>query len=205
MVDPSWRALGQSDLGHAALTNSKPCSTMKLKRMFGPPDAAGQVEFGAPWGRLLKAISLGMTALLLAIAATALSRPGTSPAVGVAVTATVVGLLLACALFTIRGYVLTPDALWIRRLLWFDRVRLEGLRDVIADSQAIRWSLRLWGNGGLFSFSGWFRNRRLGFYRMFATDLRKVVILDFGNRRIAVTPDDPARFAHCLKTRIASA
>jgi hypothetical protein len=55
-------------------------------------------------------------------------------------------LLLAivgcCALFTVRGYTVTPDAM--------------------------PWSIRAFGNEGFFSLSGFYYNKLLGAYRAFA-------------------------------------
>ncbi|GMU68144.1 MAG: hypothetical protein AMXMBFR37_04770 [Steroidobacteraceae bacterium] len=57
-----------------------------------------------------------------------------------------------------------------------------------------RGSLRLWGNSGLFAITGWFWNRRLGRFRMFATDLSRAVLLEFARRKVLVTPHDPQAF-----------
>ncbi len=46
----------------------------------------------------------------------------------------------------------------------------------------MRGSLRLFGNGGMFSITGLYRNRALGNYRAFVTDLKKTVVLRFMKR-----------------------
>lgn len=59
----------------------------------------------------------------------------------------------------------------------------------------MRGSLRLCGNGGMFSFTGWYRNRALGVYRAFVTDLKSTVVLKFAKRTIVVSPERPEEFA----------
>jgi hypothetical protein len=103
-------------------------------------------------------------------------------------------LVLGCLPFMVRGYVLTETALTIERLGWRNRWALEGLVSVEVDPEALKRSIRLCGNGGLLSFTGWFRNKKLGLYRLFATDPRRSVVLKFHSRTIVITPDQPAAF-----------
>ena len=159
-------------------------------------------RFRAPWSTSLRWVTLLGCAVLL----------GTAVAVWVALppkdfvvrgTASVVSLLLigGTALFTIRGYRLEGRQLLVDRLLWSTRISLDGLHAAEIAPDAMRRSIRLCGNGGLFAFAGWFRNRWLGTYRAFATDPARSVVLRFPNRRVVVTPDDPQRFAEALAVR----
>lgn len=100
------------------------------------------------------------------------------------------------ALFTIRGYTVTADAILIHRLFWMTRLPLAGLQSAQFDPNAMRCSIRLLGNGGLFSFAGFFRNKPLGIYRAFVTDPRQAVVLRFPARTVVVSPSDPERFVH---------
>ena len=61
----------------------------------------------------------------------------------------------------------------------------------------MRWSLRTWANGGLFSFTCHYRNKALGDYRAFVTDPHRTVVLEFSDRRnVVVSPDVPEEFTH---------
>lgn len=62
----------------------------------------------------------------------------------------------------------------------------------------MRGSLRICGNGGIFSFSGWFWNKRLGAYRALVTDGAKTVVLRFDKRKWVVSPDAPEEFVREL-------
>lgn len=113
-------------------------------------------------------------------------------------------LPLACmaagAFFTIRGYEVTPDALWVRRPGWKSRIPIEGLVSADPDPGAMTRTVRTFGNGGLFCFAGAFWNRKIGHYRAFATDPHRSVVLRFAHRRpVVVTPEDPAAFASAIR------
>lgn len=58
----------------------------------------------------------------------------------------------------------------------------------------MRWSVRTFGNGGLFSFSGWYYNTLLGAYRAFVTDPNQTVVLHLGGRSVVVSPAKPEEF-----------
>jgi hypothetical protein len=107
-------------------------------------------------------------------------------------------LVFGCALFTIRGYTITPDAILVHRLFWATRLPRAGLQSARVDPRAIRWSIRTCGNGGFFSASGFYWNKSLGFYRMFLTDPRRAVVLKFARRTIVVSPDPPDEFVREL-------
>ena len=71
---------------------------------------------------------------------------------------------------------------------------LPGVSRAWKDPDVIKGSLRVVGNGGLFSFSGLFWSRRLGRYRLYATDLKRSVVLVTPERILVVSPADPDEF-----------
>jgi hypothetical protein len=73
------------------------------------------------------------------------------------------------------------------------------LREASVDAEAMRRSLRICGNGGLFSFSGWYRSKRLGVFRAYVTDLNRTVVLTFPRRKIVLSPDQPEAFVEALR------
>jgi hypothetical protein len=106
-----------------------------------------------------------------------------------------------CALLGVRGYVVTPDEIQIRRPLWSTNLPRAGLQSATVDHDALRGSIRLFGIGGLFSFTGLFRSPRLGRYRAFVTDPGRTVILRFADRVVVVSPADPQAFIRDLSPR----
>jgi hypothetical protein len=107
-------------------------------------------------------------------------------------------LAIVCggALFTVRGYTVTSDAILVHRLFWTTRLPLAGLRSAQFEPDAMRWSIRTFGNGGLFSFTGFFRNKALGAYRAFVTDPHRTVVLHFPTRTVVLSPSAPEEFVH---------
>ncbi len=105
------------------------------------------------------------------------------------------------ALFTIRSYQILENRLLVQRIGWQSTIDLTDLRSAEANPKAMSKSLRLFGNGGLFCFAGLFKNKLLGKYRAFATNPRNAVILQFPNRTVVVTPEDPQSFAEMIETR----
>ena len=162
------------------------------------------IRFGAPWSTSLVVVSALSVAVLVAVAVSfALFFPqGPLPLLKLLVVLIPAIVLVGSALFTVRAYEVSgPDELGVRRLLWTTWLPLAGLRKAWADPAAMSRSWRLFGNGGLFSITGLFWNRRLGRYRAFATDPRRAVVLRFGSRTVVVTPDEPATFVAELARR----
>jgi hypothetical protein len=149
-------------------------------------------HFDAPWGWLLTGVTATLVLLLSGFLVAAAVRADATGIVWPLLA------LIAGAFFVIRGYELAGDVLRIERLGWRSHIKLQGLRSVIIDPALLRCSLRV-GNGGFFCFSGWFRNRKLGWYRLFATDPRRAVLRRFDDRKVVVTPDDPELFAAQVK------
>ncbi|HEX6903949.1 MAG TPA: PH domain-containing protein [Thermoanaerobaculia bacterium] len=155
--------------------------------------------FRAPWSRSLQWMTGISVGILLAIPLLGLT---TGPRylliwqLGMVVMP--LAILLGSALFVIRGYELESGKLLIRRLLWTTTVDLAGLQTVSLGTHLMRGSIRVFGNGGLFSLTGRFYNRLLGMYRAFATDPDRAVALRFADRVVVITPDDPQAAAREL-------
>lgn len=158
------------------------------------------MRFKAPWGTPLKLISLFLCALCLGLATFGLiGAPERFPFNSILMVLVPLLGLAACACFTIRGYRLAGGYLFIQRLGWETSFSLRGLQSVTADPGVMRGSLRLFGNGGAFSISGVYWNRRLGRYRAFVTDMHRTVVLRWSDRVMVVSPDSPERFVETVK------
>ena len=155
-------------------------------------------HFKAPWCTLLIVVSA--LATLLCVGITVKTQPWAARHGNGWLAWLPLALVFGCALFTIRGYTITPDAILVHRLFWATRLPRAGLQSARVDPQAIRWSIRACGNGGFFSASGFYWNKSLGFYRMFLTDPRRAVVLKFVRRTIVVSPDPPEEFVRELGT-----
>lgn len=156
--------------------------------------------YDAPWGLLLQVMTVVSILLLLGMVAIGIYQRPEDQKIWDLVMIVVPLLTMAIALlFTIRGYVLCRDALYVRRLGWSTRIDLAGLRQAEFDPEATRRTIRRFGNGGLFCFAGYFKSKKIGPFRAFATDLRRAVVLSFADRVIVVTPGDPLAFVERVR------
>lgn len=160
-----------------------------------------KTHFKAPWGRLLRWMSALVTLLILSISLRGfadlhgheLSQPLLVSLI------LPISILGGSALFIVRGYTITSDTLLIHRPLWDTVLPLAQLQSVEFLPNLMSKSMRTCGNGGLYSFTGWFWNKPLGHYRAFVTDLKRTVVLRFITRRIIISPDKPEAFVEALK------
>jgi len=154
--------------------------------------------FNAPWGVLLSVMTLFGAVILLGLPAYTLYTdkvPSGGPSwlfYGLPF------MLLLAYFFTVRGYEIGGDELRIMRPGWQKIFSLRNLQSVDFVPRAMRYSIRTFGNGGLFSFVGNYRNDLLGPYKAYATHFHKTVVLKFPERTIVVTPDEPEKFRDIL-------
>jgi hypothetical protein len=150
-------------------------------------------RYKAPWSTSLIVVTSAVTVLLLGITlGLAIYGRGILPWVGLLPLA----ILIGSVPFTVRGYTVTPDAILVHRLFWTTRLPLFGLRSAEFEPEAMRGSIRTFGNGGLFSITGFFRNEALGAYRAFVTDPHQTVVLHYAGRTVVVSPSSPEEFVH---------
>jgi hypothetical protein len=156
--------------------------------------------YQAPWGKALMVIS-SLLVVLSVVNVVGLPILMVNVPKGIAIFAqwALPAIVLCCLPFMIRGYEITDDAILIRRLFWTTRLNRAGLKSVEAIPKAMSKSLRACGNGGGFSFTGWYWSKPLGFYRAFVTDLNRTVVLRFEKRTVVVSPGDPEDFVTELK------
>ena len=107
-------------------------------------------------------------------------------------------LVFGCALFTVRGYTITPDAILVHRLLWDTRLPRAGLKSAEFVTGVMNRSIRTCGNGGFFSFTGFYWSKTLRSYRAYVTDLNRTVVLRYERRTAVVSPDSPEDFVREL-------
>lgn len=153
-------------------------------------------NYKAPWGASLIALSALGTLILCGVVALILTAGGGElPGWLVVLPLAIVG---GSALFTIRGYSITSDAILIHRLFWSTRLSLADLQSAEFEPGVMGWCFRTFGNGGLFSFSGFFRSNALGAYRAFVTDPHRAVVLRYPSRIVVVSPAAPEDFVRAL-------
>lgn len=157
-------------------------------------------HFRAPWSKSLLVASMFATLVCLGVSYAMWTLPMDASLDQLRFWLAVLPLaiILICALFTVRGYSIVSKYLVIDRLFWKTNVSLRELQSVKFDSEATRRSIRTFGNGGFFSFTGYFRNKELGSYRAFMTDRRRAVVLRFPSSVIVISPDRPEDFVSTI-------
>lgn len=164
-----------------------------------------KTEFGAPWGRSLIWISVLATALLLGVGLIVpwftreLAPPWVEPMLWLPL------VIAPCALpFVVRGYVVAGGEIRVRRLWW--ETRLSGTPvSARVDAEAMKGSVRTFGNGGLYSFTGRYWSRKQGSYRAFVTDPKRCVVVEYAGAMVVVSPDDPEGFVAAVGSGEAAA
>ena len=157
--------------------------------------------FAAPWSVLLKLMTLMSVIVLGSLPVFGLFNYHENMHPGLVFMIFVLPALILCGsiFFLIKGYQVSNGILLIHRLGWKTKLDLSDLESATSDPDAMKKSIRTFGNGGLFSFSGKYRNRKLGPYRAFATNPELSVILRFPGRVVIVTPESPTEFVRMLE------
>ncbi len=160
-------------------------------------------SYKAPWDRALLGWSLSLIAV--AVLAVVLFWPSLThgPSSDLLFWKGVVlpAYTLGCALFTVRGYVIEEHRIKIRRLLWSTHLPLTGLQSVESHPGALRKAAYQFGNGGYFSYCGWYQSKELGPIRPFVTDRERTVVLRYPKRTIILSPDRPEEFVQSLRSK----
>lgn len=98
----------------------------------------------------------------------------------------------------VRGYSITAEAIVVHRYGWVTKFPLVTLVSAEIDPNAMKRSIRTFGNGGLFGFIGRFRNKHLGSYTAYVTNTLNSVVLRYPDKTIVISPDNPAVFVEQL-------
>lgn len=168
----------------------------------------GLVEFAAPIGRrvrLVNGLCLAVVGCLTVVAVAFLigkggdARQSWQPTLAPVLAAAVIFPIMLYS--RVHGYRLTEHELQILRRNRQNRFALDGLQSVDVDPKATAWSIKFFGNDGLGAITGRFRNRKLGAYQAFVTDLERAVVLRWPGRCLVVSPDRPEEFATEVRRR----
>lgn len=98
------------------------------------------------------------------------------------------------------AYNVTPDVLIICRPICNVRIKRTAIKSiVVVDKKEIRSSIRTFGVGGVFGYYGSFANYTFGSMTWYATRRDKAVLITTtNNKKIVVTPNEPAAFIAAL-------
>lgn len=144
-------------------------------------------HYEAPWSTSLIVTSVLTTVLCLGVTAgTWLNLAGMHPPGTLGYIMTLpLGILFGTALFTIRGYSISSDSILVHRLLWSTVLPRAGLEWAQVEPDAMRGSLRTFGNGGAFSFTGFYLCRPDKLTRVWPV---KLILAGAARKRVFLFP-----------------
>jgi hypothetical protein len=111
-----------------------------------------------------------------------------------------VGLALAFFMRAIRGFVVTREAVFVRRLIWSSYEPLDGLSEARVDETAMQGVRPMRSFVGGFGTGGWFWSARFGRFRGYLTNVRRLVVLKFDRGTVLLSPDDPDAFVRHIES-----
>jgi Bacterial PH domain len=156
--------------------------------------------YQAPWGKSLKVVSGLVVLLAVGMMFGASYLPDGTLGWTIFTRYGLAAAALGFLPFMVLGYEITADAIFIRRPLWKTRLDRKGLKSAEFVPKAMSRCLRTCGNGGGFSFTGWYWSYSLGVFSAYVTDHDRTVVLRFEKRTVVVSPDRPEDFVKDLTT-----
>lgn len=153
----------------------------------------------APWSPSIKVMSLVGSALLLAVAMFVyMTFPEDAPPyIPNLIVALCFGTWFLSLLSIVKGFDIENGHIVVHRPLWKNRIPFSSGAE--AFQKKMPTAIRLLGNGGLFSGSGWFWNKEIGVFHVFVTDPKKCVWVKTPKKTIVITPDDTEGFVKAFK------
>lgn len=113
------------------------------------------------------------------------------------------GLLLTTYFWHIKNYEVTESGIVIHRPIGSKLIGFSNIKHVDnVKNDDLGFLLRLFGNGGLFGFTGLFKSRFYGDLTFYATQKRNYIIVETNLKKYVLTPDEPLEFVKSLEQRV---
>ena len=158
-------------------------------------------QFGASWEKRLSTISSLTTLILVLVVLETIAKVSRFDSGTIALR---IGLVIfvgiTSALFFIRGYSITTDAVHILHFGWATSLKIKDLTGVEKVPLGATSGIGLFGIWGIYSFTGIARNSSYGIHRRYLTNRFHAVALKFGKKTVVVSPDDPEAFIKLLRS-----
>lgn len=162
------------------------------------------MEYGAAWSMplTLRVVASMFLTPFAAFALFVALRLGVHAPIWLAIllAAIPVGLAVLFLCRAIRGFVVTRDAIFVRRLMWSSCEPLDGLVSAQIDETAMDGVKPLRTLAGGFGTGGWFWSARFGRFRGYLTNARRLVVLKFDRGTVMLSPDDPDAFVRHIES-----
>ena len=105
-------------------------------------------------------------------------------------------LMIAMYLLSPLSVEITNTGLIIHRKIYSRNILFKDIESIrMAEPDEMNGTIRTFGNGGLFGYTGMYWNKKLGSMRWYCSQRKNYILIDKeGNKRIVITPDDPDDF-----------
>jgi len=112
-------------------------------------------------------------------------------------------LIIFMFLYMPQKYIVSKEELIIKRIIGDFKVERKKILKVIhPDRSYLSFVVRVFGNGGLFGYTGYFWNKSFGKMHWFVTQRKNYVVIDMGTKRkIVLSPDDYDGLIDALQNR----
>lgn len=157
-------------------------------------DVPGSVaNFAVHYGGTLKLMTAIVVAVLLGMAIVGLVHYRNGALYLLGMVAMPLAILLGAFACTVLRYEVSSAGIDVVRPIGRKRIAAT-VTAIRADNDALKGALRTFGNGGLFSFNGYYRLANYGSCRLWVTDMSKLVVIHGDHGCVVVSPAERARF-----------
>lgn len=162
--------------------------------------------YRASWDRSIWMMTLAVLALVaFAMVVIYVQRPELgSRTAEITIGAIAAGLLVLIALAP-RGYSVEGKSLKVCTValtLSYDLERLTNVQPVDPEDVFPAGTLRIFAVGGIFGSYGFFKTPNRGMVRAFLTNRSNLVLLEFGERALVLSPDSRSEFVGALEALV---
>jgi len=111
----------------------------------------------------------------------------------------IVSIYVFTFLYAPKAYIVTSDALCVVRRINKKEIYKQQIKSArVLNANELQGIIRVFGVGGLFGYFGKFHQSNFGSLTLYATRRDRCVLLMTDDKKIIVTPDEPAEFIKAL-------
>ena len=117
------------------------------------------------------------------------------------VTVLLPGIVIAMYLLKTIAVIVDENAITIERKI---RPVVINFSDIVSVKRVenMRYTIRTFGNGGVFGYTGMYYKKGIGFMRWYCTQRKNYILIEkTNNKKIVITPDDPESFIKDIEAK----
>jgi len=150
-------------------------------------------------------LTLGVTVVLCIVAFFILTQADGLPFLSVIIPLLMVALLLGCYAGSIKAVIVTDGTIIVERKIGERVYPMNEITAVQHVTDELDLSLRLFGNGGLFGYMGWFRSGAIGTYQANANRRDARILLTFKDgKQLVLSADQSVELSADIAQRLAA-